>query len=188
MVDAVAMILCGGQSRRMGFDKAMLPWKDTVLLEYQYQRLMLCGLFEHVFIVSKHRRDGSWGDNIILDELPLSSPLVGLKAALTHSPCTHSFVISVDCPFVSYELINKLLSVMGNVDGACAFFKQLHPLIAVYHKHALKGIETMLAQNVLRLQAMKHFCSLVSIQAQEIETMNCNTHKDYAQAIALLGE
>ena len=35
------VILCGGNSTRMGTDKALLPFGDTCLIEYLFQNLSL---------------------------------------------------------------------------------------------------------------------------------------------------
>lgn len=188
---AGAIILCGGQSRRMGRDKAELAFGKHSLLEHQAQKLQALGIFEYIFVATKHPRAKIGGTEQILDTTPLFSPLAGLQSALAHSPCALNLVLAVDCPFVQDLTIQKLLDCATNaaIDAViCADESYLHPLIGAYHKSALTGIVTMLAQNILRVQAIAKFCTIQTLQCAPHETTNCNTPLDYANAQKILGE
>ena len=102
------VILAGGQSRRMGEPKALLPFgKSDTLIHYhekQYQpyfkNLYLCTK-EH--ILTKHH----FSSSVILDNTDVSSPLVGLLRALSHLQKDIMF-ISVDTPFISPQVFYRL--------------------------------------------------------------------------------
>ena len=51
-----AILLAGGESRRMGRPKALLPWGDTTLLAYQVRELRAAGI-DDVVVVLGHAAD-----------------------------------------------------------------------------------------------------------------------------------
>ena len=51
-----AILLAAGESTRMGQLKALLPWQDLTLVEYQIQSLQRAGVAEVVLVVG-HRGD-----------------------------------------------------------------------------------------------------------------------------------
>ena len=51
-----AILLAAGESTRMGRLKALLPWQDSTLVEYQVQSLQRAGVAEVVLVVG-HRGD-----------------------------------------------------------------------------------------------------------------------------------
>lgn len=186
-----AILLCGGQSRRMGQDKAELPFGESSLLAYQAQKLHDCGLFAQIFVSTKEPRAPLCGTEQILDDTALSSPLVGLHSALSRSPSVLNFVLAVDCPFVQISTIETLLDIATNTQTDavfCADSAHLHPLIGIYRKSALTGIQTMLARHILRLQAITQFCTFQILHCSPNQTTNCNTPQDYQKAQKLLGE
>ena len=185
------MILCGGQSRRMGTDKAELPFGQGSLLLYQVQKLHACGLFETILIATKKPRAPLANTQQICDNAPLSSPLVGLHSALSQSPCALNFVLAVDCPFVQIATIAAMLDMAANTQAdaiLCADDTHLHPLVGIYRKSALAGIEGMLAKQNLRLQAITQFCACQILHCEPQQTMNCNTPQEYQTAQNILGE
>lgn len=166
---AGAIILCGGQSRRMGRDKAELAFGKHSLLEHQAQKLQALGIFEHIFVATKHPRTKISGTEQVLDTTPLFSPLAGLQSALAHSPCALNLVLAVDCPFVQDLTIQKLLDCATNatIDAViCADESYLHPLIGAYHKSALTGIVTILHKTSCAFRQSQNFA----------QSKPCNAH------------
>lgn len=175
----------------MGTDKAELPFGQGSMLLYQVQKLHACGLFESILIATKKPRTPIANTQQILDNAPLSSPLVGLHSALSQSPCVLNFVLAVDCPFVPIGTIATMLDMAANTQTdaiLCADDARLHPLIGIYHKSALEGICAMLAQQILRLQAITQFCTCQILHCEPRQTMNCNTPQEYQDAQNILGE
>ena len=175
----------------MGTDKAELPFGQGSLLAYQVQKMHDCGLFESILIATKKPREALANTRQILDNAPLSSPLVGLHSALSQSPCALNFVLAVDCPFVQTDTIATLLDMAAGTQAdaiLCADNARLHPLVGIYRKSALAGIEAMLAQQILRLQAITQFCTCQILHCEPQQTMNCNTPREYQDAQKILGE
>ena len=80
-LDAAA-VLCGGRSRRMGRDKALLRLGDQTLLERTVG--VLSRLAPRVYLAcGAEERYAELGLECVLDRLPDGGPLAGLEAALT---------------------------------------------------------------------------------------------------------
>ena len=56
MPEVWAILLAAGESRRMGQLKALLPWRDTTLLQHQLNSLLDAGV-RHVVVVLGHDAD-----------------------------------------------------------------------------------------------------------------------------------
>jgi molybdenum cofactor cytidylyltransferase len=52
-----ALLLAAGESTRMGRQKALLPWQDTTLLEYQLTRLAAVDAIAEIVVVTGHEPD-----------------------------------------------------------------------------------------------------------------------------------
>ncbi len=179
-----AVILCGGESKRMQQDKSYLSFGATYLLEYQYQRLKEWGFFAEVFISSKKNQKGIWGDNIFIDNIHISSPLSGLKTILECSPYDEHFIITVDSPFVSAQSVHEIMCNEQAYDIlAFCDSQHKHHLIGIYKKTALKGIVSMIQHKIYRLQEMHRFVNIKYFFCNKIEEFtNLNTLEDYILA------
>src|SRR5665811_1856047 len=100
-------IQCGGESRRMGGDKALLPFTGGTLLEYVRDRVT--PLFEHVFIVARDAsRYGHVGLPVVTDALQTRGSAVGVYTAIAASPEERVLCLACDIPFVPDEVLLAL--------------------------------------------------------------------------------
>lgn len=183
------MILCGGQSRRMGQDKALLELGGKTMLEYQYQRLVESRLFTEVFLSSKKHYKGSWGSNIFMDLQEISSPINGLCSILEQSNCEQNFIIPVDTPLVSLAQIQALQEAFraeSNLGVDALVFKDsshIHSLLGIYTKKSLSGLYRMLKNNILKISEAERFIWIKYLECDEVKFFqNANTKEEY-QAI-----
>jgi molybdopterin-guanine dinucleotide biosynthesis protein A len=129
--DSTGLILVGGQSRRMGVDKAFLeidglPLFERVLAVFRetFSRIILVG--------NRHDRYSRYGLPIHPDIYPGSS-LGGLYTGLVHAETSHLFVASCDLPFPSGAVVRHLLSLKEGCDGVVPTGPDgCEPLFAVY--------------------------------------------------------
>ena len=113
-----AVLFAGGQSSRMGQDKALLPFAGyKTLSEYQYSRLSK--IFEKVYISSKEDKFDFQAD-ILFDTYTESSPMVGLASVFETLETDAVFVLSVDAPFVNKEIIETLMQHREGADAVIA--------------------------------------------------------------------
>jgi molybdopterin-guanine dinucleotide biosynthesis protein B/molybdopterin-guanine dinucleotide biosynthesis protein len=148
--DVTGAILAGGQSRRMGQDKALLPLGGRPMV----QRVAdcLCGIFDRVILVGdRPERFASLGLPVIPDLHP-GSALGGIHAALRHGAGRGVFVVPCDLPFPSAPLIRHLLALAPGRDVVVPRSPRgLEPLFAYYGPDCLDAVEELLAQNNFRI-------------------------------------
>src|SRR6185436_16930649 len=104
MNDLSAALLAGGRSRRMGTDKAFLPWQGRPLWEHQVEKLR--ALHPSRLLLSC-RPEQSFPDlpdlTRVHDELENSGPLAGIAACLQACRASHLVILGVDLPLMPVE-------------------------------------------------------------------------------------
>ena len=83
-------ILAGGQSTRMGRDKALLDWHGIPLLNHMVNLLQQAT--DAVRVVGRDR---------FPDRLPSRGPLSGIATALTISSTEINLIVAVDLPLLT---------------------------------------------------------------------------------------
>ncbi len=130
-----AVILAGGQSRRMGCDKAFLDWRGQPLLAHQIQTVRALGP-EEVFISGRPGVDyGLFGCPILHDEFQDRGPLAGIAQALQAAHTPLLLVLAVDLPAMEPAYLRRLLAHCAETVGAVPQQDDhLDPLAAFYPK------------------------------------------------------
>jgi molybdopterin-guanine dinucleotide biosynthesis protein A len=118
-------VVAGGESRRLGRDKALLPLPDgRVLLERTIDTLRAAGL-EHIAVSVTTAERGAallaainHGANIgaIVDAAPGMGPLGGLHAALTAFPDCHLLLVACDLPHLETAAVRAVLDEPRDAD------------------------------------------------------------------------
>jgi len=160
----LGVILCGGQSTRMGTDKGMIKlhantWAQTavdkmaslnlkVLLsvnENQYNDYL--SVFEEASLIK---------DNA---ELPVKGPLAGVLSIHVQYPSEDLFVLACDMPLMDTVMLNELLSKYHNQPNADAYIftndGEPEPLCAIYKAKGLAHIIDLLNAKELTRHSMK---------------------------------
>ena len=102
-----AILLAAGESSRMGRLKALLPWRNTTLLEYQLRSLLEAGVYQ-IVVVLGHDADrlkpvvesvdgASWALNPDYLEGKTTSLKTGV-AAMAGQPVSDVLLLNVDQP------------------------------------------------------------------------------------------
>jgi len=147
MENITGVVLAGGKSRRMKTDKALIKFNDKTLIEHQLD--LLKPIFNSV-LISANTDNYSFTDvSIIKDEQTDLGPIGGISSILKNVETEYIFVISVDTPMITPELINHLISQKENHDIVMPVFKgKYEPTCAVYNQNCIKIIEKqILAKN-----------------------------------------
>lgn len=143
-----AAILAGGESRRMGEDKAWLRFDGETLLGRAIATVRRAGVSE-IFISGRPGVDYSqFGCPVLLDVEAGFGPVAGIERALRAAQCPLVLVLAVDMPLITVELLNKLCSRCAPLVGVVPkIHGDLEPLAAVYPKRA----------HVIAMQSVAHF-------------------------------
>lgn len=141
-----AAILAGGESRRMGTNKALLEVDGQPLIFHVYRTLAT--LFHEVIIITNSPEEYAFLPcRKVSDIHPGFGAIAGLHSALTHSSCDRTFVTACDMPSLDPDLIRRLCTVHENTDAVVPINHEglREPLHAVYTKGALPTIEKIIA-------------------------------------------
>jgi len=141
-----AIILAGGKSTRMGFDKQLLRLRERSLIEGLIRRLG--GSFDETIVVT-NRPELYIGlaDKITGDIIPDMGPLSGIHAGLSAASSEYSFVIACDMPQLNTKYIDHMMELLNkNESMACItkFGDWIEPFNAFYSKALIDHIESFL--------------------------------------------
>lgn len=148
-----AVILAGGNSKRMGFDKQMIPIGDEFLIDKLYRRLSV--IFDEVVIISNKKEIYKGRDYIVKsDDLVDGGPLSGIHRALLTSHSRYVFITACDMPNISEELIEYMKKRI-NESSYCASVALLgnwiEPFHGFYSVKLLKGIEECIEKKQFKI-------------------------------------
>jgi len=208
------VVNAGGQSRRMGQPKALLPVPpdDTPLLVHIVRRLLplLPEQDPRVVIVIN---DAAMVGQLVLpmpvicvpDAWPETGTLGGIATALAQVD-GWAMVVACDLPLVSTSLFARLLALASEQDPAGTGDRwdcivpvvegYEEPLHALYHRRCLPAIEDRLRQGERRVISFMpdvrtrrvHEEELRAVDPQLRSFVNANTPEEWAAALALLAQ
>ncbi|MDP3434259.1 MAG: molybdenum cofactor guanylyltransferase [Bacteroidota bacterium] len=146
-------ILAGGKSERMGTDKALLlVQEETLLIRIKKLINPFCKTVE----ISGHNSDYSdFNIKMIPDLYPGIGPISGLISSLKHSSTEWNLLVSVDTPFINEELIQSLITQIGDYD--CIIPEHdggVEPLIGLYNRQILPQLEEIINQGDYKLMRL----------------------------------
>jgi molybdopterin-guanine dinucleotide biosynthesis protein A len=163
-----AVLLAGGESRRMGRDKATLLFRGKPLWQIQ---LELLHRLEPAGIFISARTDPAWRpDDIqfIADIPPSRGPLSGLAASLAKIPTTHLLALAIDMPWMTE---NYLRSLCAQIELGCGVIPKtshgVEPLAAIYAREAEIDFHQALMGMDFSLQTVTR-CQIESGKLREI--------------------
>jgi molybdopterin-guanine dinucleotide biosynthesis protein A len=151
-VRLAGLVLCGGASRRMGRDKALLELDGRPLVLRVAERLSRVA---HPVLLAPGTagRLGDLGYPEVADALPGRGPLGGLVAGLEASPHELTAVAGVDLPFASPEVLAFLASLHRGEDAVVPVTASgPQPLHAVFARSALPALRGALEEGRLALR------------------------------------
>ncbi|MFT4533372.1 MAG: molybdopterin-guanine dinucleotide biosynthesis protein A [Saprospiraceae bacterium] len=172
-----ALILAGGQSQRMGFDKSQIEYHSGLSQQdYLYQLLSNKGINTYL----SKRYDylaGVESQSVITDRLTDMGPFGAIVSAMMTDPNAAWLVVACDLPFLDGELLDRLIQARNTSKFATAFrgienpFPE--PLITVYEPKAY--------QRFLSFMSLGYACPrkvLINSDIEEIvlEDMNAITN------------
>lgn len=195
-----AIVLCGGQSRRMGRPKAWLPFGAETLLQ-RIVRIVAAEANPVVVVAATDQELPRLPESVkvVRDAVADRGPLQGLATGLAALPETveFAFATATDAPFLQPKFIARLRERIARHDLAIPFANTYyHPLAALYRRSiALPAIETLLAEDRLRPIFLVHALKTLTMHAidfrdvdPELKSLrNLNTVEDYHSALKAAG-
>ena len=149
-----AAVLAGGDNRRMGVDKALLPVDGTTLVAHVAD--IVGAVCTRTVVVSSRPetlQDAGLpaGVEVLVDEVPGYGPLGGIVTALAAAQDEWVLVVAADMPSIRPELIRLLWELREGADAVVPLTsKGAEPLLALYSKDCLEPAREYLASGLRR--------------------------------------
>ncbi|MEP7071506.1 MAG: molybdenum cofactor guanylyltransferase [Verrucomicrobiota bacterium] len=150
-----AVLLCGGESRRMGRDKALLEWDGRPMWQWQLDKLRRLRP-EHVYVSARNKPAWLPSDaELILDAPPALGPLSGFAATLARMTTEHLLALAIDLPRMTTDHLQFLCSQLHSGIGVVPIIgDRFEPMAAVYPKESAPYFATALGRRSAELQSI----------------------------------
>ena len=182
-----AAILAGGESRRMGTDKAVLLFGGVPLLERAARAVLAAGL---PVLVAGRDCPPDWQTpavDFVMDAVPGRGPLGGLEAALRRAGMP-ILALACDMPLLGPDALVWLRdqAVAGaDLHGLAVTHEgRWEPLFSVYTPACLPLIESRLAEGRRSLHGLIEAGQFAAVEAPAwvaAQLVNVNTPEDLAR-------
>ena len=170
-------ILAGGQSKRMGQDKAFLELEGRLVIErvLDVVRPLTDDLLIGTNTPEKYAR---FGERMVPDIYPDKATLGGLYTAIAAARYDHVLVVACDMPLLNQKLLAHLLSLAPQADVIAPLITPPQPetMHAVYNKTCLTAIEPHLLANRLRIIGFFEAVRVHYLQREAIEAFDPQFH------------
>ncbi len=208
--DLTVVVNAGGQSRRMGQSKALLPLppNNQPLLQALVERLRVLSP-QHTLIIANDptfRQQVDLGNDItwLTDAYPAAGPLGGLATAL--ATCADwAIFVACDMPLLNPALFTYFCTLAAESDASGAErWDAIVPVIgnypealhSLYHRRCLPAIAARLAAGERRATCFFPDVRVRYVNEEELRRidrelhsfLNANTPAEWVQALALLAQ
>ena len=190
------VVLAGGKSRRMGRDKAFLPFGTGMLIERVIE--VLHQVTEDVILITNtpelYQR---FGLPMFSDVIPEAGSLGGIYTGLVSAKAPYSLCLACDMPFVKSEFLRFLCETATETDVVIPRnAEDFQPLCAVYSQVCREPIRQKIDAGRLKITG---FFDQVRVRVVEGELLtrydphdvmffNANTPEEYEHARRMLEE
>lgn len=195
-----AIILAGGKSSRMGFDKQFLKLRDKYIIEMIAERLER--VFKEIILVtSKPEEYAKYGFKLVEDEVKDFGPLAGIQVGLKNSRSMHNYIVACDMPFINLKYLKYMMELIeqheGKVDGVITRLGEwIEPFNAFYSKSLLGSIEENIEKGKRQINFMLQSSNVLYISEEKAREFspdwemftNVNTLDDYESLMKQLSK
>ncbi len=209
------VILAGGQSRRIGRDKAFLDLEGSTLIERVIEQVRkVCS--EVIIVANDREAYAPFDARVVGDAFLGKGPLGGIFSGLQAAQEEYALAVACDMPFLNDALLRYLISLVPQADviipraqdpsgnpardqpaksrsKPLAKESELHPLHAVYSKTCLEPMRRRLLADDLRLISFHDAVAVRIVEPEQVDRFdplhwsffNINTPEDLERAHAL---
>ena len=189
------IVVCGGQSKRMGRPKPWLPFAGEIMLPRVLR--LLSEAVRPLVVVAAPDQDLPplpSDVSVVRDEEKGRGPLQGLSAGLKalRGQADAAYASSCDVPFLKPAFVRRVIELLGDhhicvprVEG------YHHPLAAVYRLDVAGAVDRLLAEDRLRPVFLFDVVPTRLVSAAELQDVdptfetlrNLNTPEEYEAAL-----
>ena len=165
------IILCGGQSRRMGQDKGSLIIKDKPMIKYILSTLNN-EIDEAIIVLNDSNRidqykkfinpkEYNYEIKFIEDKIKNKGPISGILTGLENISTDYAIVFPCDNPFVTKNTIQTLFSeIEENTQAVVPYhdeknkLKTSEPLHSIYNRNIIPTIDDLISKDSLHIKGV----------------------------------
>lgn len=167
------LVLTGGQSARMGFDKSQLSFHGVPQLVYLEK--LLESLCDAVYVSRKSLSSGN--NNVLADKFEINTPLNGILTAMDFSPANAWLTVPIDMPGVDEHVLQYLIHHRDRSAMATCFLDEEgikpEPLVTIWEPAAYPLMKAFYQSNKV---SPREF--LMSVDCQMIIAPNRQFHQN----------
>lgn len=171
-----AVILAGGKSSRMGFDKQFMKIQNKIILDVLYEELRK--EFEDILVITnKTYKYKNSSFRIKSDELPSMGPLSGIHSGLKGSKSKYVYFIACDMPNVNLDYIRLMKDkLMIKKSDACITKTNsgIEPFNSFYSVNIIDRIEKLLKGNKKSMLSLADSIDTYYIEEDEARLYSCD--------------
>lgn len=186
-------VLAGGESSRMGRDKALLEIGGVRLVERAVR--LMAQVATSVTVIGHPRAFRDFHLQVIADDLPGAGPLGGIATALRASEASWTLIVACDLPYLTRTwlefLTERALQLDEKADAVLPINDRgAEPLCAMYHKRCESAIWLALDRGTRKVTDGLAGLHVAHIEPAEWKAFdsdgllfkNMNTPQDYEEA------
>ena len=175
------IVLAGGNSSRMGFDKGLAEFRGKPLVRYAIDTLQqICS---RIIISTNAATYNQLGFPVQADLIPGAGPMGGIYSALTKSKTEHNLVLSCDTPLVKAALMHRLLENAEGYQVVLPASKPgvVEPLIGYYNKNNSPAMLEFIKRGTVKLidyiETTYYRC--IAVYDDPDQFLNLNTPEEF---------
>ena len=165
------IILCGGQSRRMGQDKGSMfiqnkPMIKHILSTLNHEIDEVVVVLNEAKRIAKYKQfidpdDYTYEIKFVEDSIKNKGPLPGLMTGLENISSNYSLVLPCDSPYVTKNYIQTIFNEINENYQAIVPYhdsenklKTSEPLHSIYNKNVIPDINALICEDTLHIKGL----------------------------------
>ena len=195
-MEVTGIILAGGQSRRMGRDKAFLPFGRGVLIERVIEVIQQVTT-DVILITNTPDQYQRFGLPMFTDVIPDAGSLGGIYTGLVSAKMPYGLCLACDMPFVTPDFLRLLCDTAAQADVVIPRnAEDFQPLCAVYAQACREPILQKIEAGHLKITGFFDQVRVRVIDGEllahydphDVMFFNANTPEEYVKAQHLLDQ
>lgn len=189
----LGIILCGGQSSRMGSDKGMLVHEAKTWAQTAMEKLSVLNIPIKLSVndLQKSEYEKVFNPELLIVDKPdlaIKGPLLGVLSSHLYDSGKDLFLLACDLPLMETNLLKELFALYKQSKKYDVYIfsndREPEPLCGIYSAKALKKIMALQKANNLKKYSMKYIlsqlvvCEIALHNTQKVYFRNFNAHAD----------
>lgn len=160
--EITGIILAGGQSLRMGSNKALVSWKGKRLVDWVMEALRpLCS---RIIISANEDIPNLTEAELVKDHHRGIGPAAGIEAGLSASNTRLNILATCDTPMLSTPFFKYMLEMHGDFEISIPVHHGVNePLIGVYNRSALNNFREAISKGLYKPPAIIRSCNFQEV-------------------------